>query len=156
MGIPDPDIAATRRELEALKKNPAALAKISQAAMAHGYFVSLEQARIDGSVGPALFAHEYRRYFDIALGSISEAQKETERIRTALMRMQTVATTGSRRSPVTRLGGHSDDAQFQDSLRVFQAWLASLFETYVTLFMLIEGAAGQRARWTNWPRLRRR
>lgn len=142
MGIPDPNLEQSRRELEALKQNPAKLAKISQDAMAHGFFFSLEQARIEGAIGPALFARTYRRYYDIALGSIEEAKKETDHIRNALIRMQMAATTGSRRHPVTRVSGHPDDAQFQEGLRVFQGWLASLYETYITLFMLIEGAKG--------------
>lgn len=142
MAIPDPDPAAVRREFEALKKNAAALAKLSQAAMTHGYFVALEQARIEGTVGPALFRHQYRRYFDIILEKVREAQKETEHIRSALLRMQAAATNGSRRSTVPRLRAHPDDAQFQESLRVFQGWLASLFEGYVTLFGMIEGTNG--------------
>jgi hypothetical protein len=142
MAIPDPDPAAVKREFEAFKANAAKLAQFSQAAMSHGYFVALEQARIDGSIGPALFAHEYRRYFDIVLESVREAQSETEHIRRAVLRMQAAATGGSHRAAVTRLGAHPDDAQFQDGLRVFQGWLASLFETYVTLFGLIEGASG--------------
>lgn len=142
MGIPDPNIEQSRRELEALKQMPGKLAQISQAAMAHGYFVSLEQARIENAIGPALFARTYRRYFDMALEAIEEAKKETDHIRNALMRMQATATTGSRRHPVMRLTAHPDDAQFQEGLRVFQGWLASLYETYITLFMLIEGANG--------------
>jgi hypothetical protein len=142
VAIRDPDPAAVRREFEALKKDAAKLAKLSQAAMTNGYFVALEQARIDGSVGPALFRHEYRRYFDIILEKIREGQKETEHIRSALLQMQAAATNGSRRPTVPRLGAHPDDAQFQESLRVFQGWLASLFETYVTLFGMIEGTNG--------------
>ena len=142
MAIPDPDPAAVKREFEALKTNAAKLAKLSQSAMLHGYFVALEQARIDGSVGPALFGHEYRRYFDIILESIREAQSETDHVRRALMRMQAAATNGSNRAAVTRLGAHPDDVQFQEGLRVFQGWLASLFETYVTLFGMIEGTSG--------------
>jgi hypothetical protein len=142
MAIPDPDPAAVKREFEALKKNAAKLAQFSQSAMSHGYFVALEQARIDGSVGPALFGHEYRRYFDIILESIREAQSETEHIRRALTRMQAAATNGSNRAAVTRLGAHPDDSEFQEGLRVFQGWLASLFETYVTLLGMIEGTSG--------------
>jgi hypothetical protein len=126
MAIPDPDPAAVKREFEAFKANAAKLAQFSQAAMSHGYFVALEQARIDGSIGPALFAHEYRRYFDIVLESVREAQSETEHIRRAVLRMQAAATGGSHRAAVTRLGAHPDDAQFQDGLRVFQGWPACL------------------------------
>jgi hypothetical protein len=142
MAIPDPDRAAVKREFEALKANTAKLAQFSKSAMLHGYFVALEQARIDGSIGPALFGHEYRRYFDIVLESIREAQSETEHIRRALTRMQAAATNGSNRAAVSRLGAHPDDVQFQEGLRVFQGWLASLFETYVTLFGMIEGTSG--------------
>jgi hypothetical protein len=142
MGIPDPNIEQSRRELEAFKRIPGKFEQVSQAAMAHGFFVSLEQARVEGAIGPSLFGNIYRRYYDIALEKIDEAQKETEHIRSALARMKMTATTGSRRHPVTRLSGHPDDAQFQEGLRAFQGWLASLFETYTTLFMLIEGANG--------------
>ena len=142
MTIRDPDPAAVKREFEAFKKNTAKLAQFSKAAMSHGYFVALEQARIDGSVGPALFRHEYRRYFDITLTAIREAQKETEHIRSALQRMQTAATGGTQRSTVARLSAYPDNDQFQEGLRAFQGWLASLFETYITLFGMIEGTNG--------------
>jgi hypothetical protein len=142
MAIPDPDPAAVKREFEAFKKDPATLAKFGHAAMTNGYFVAVDQARMSGSVGPALFAHEYRRYFDIALQKINEAQKETEHIRAALMRMHAAASNGSRRTSVARLDAHPDNVQFQEGLRVFQGWLASLYESYVTLFGLLEGTEG--------------
>jgi len=123
-------------------KDPAKLAKLTKAAMTNGFFVALEQARIEGTVGPALFGHEYRRYFDMLLNSVREAQKETEHIRLAVSRMQAAASAGSNRSTVVRLGAYPDDQQFQASLRVFQGWVASLFETYLSLFSLIEGING--------------
>jgi hypothetical protein len=142
MTIRDHDHEAVKREHAALMKDPAKVAQLIEAAMSNGFFVALEQARIDGSVGPALFRHEYRRYFDMTLGAIREAEKETGHIRNALARLQQAATNGANRPAITRLSAHPDDAQFQDSLRVFQGWLASLFETYLTLFTYIEGVNG--------------
>lgn len=142
MPIQDPDPAAVIREFEAFKTDPAKVALFSNAAMTHGYFVALDQARINGSVGPAFFRHEYRRYFDLALEKISEAQKETDHIRAALMRMHSAARNGSQRTTVARLDAYPDNFQFQEGLRVFQGWVASLFESYITLFGLIEGTAG--------------
>lgn len=142
MGIPDPDLAAVKRELAALKANPAKMEQYIKAAMMHGYFVALEQARIEQLVGPALFGHEYRRYFGFVLDEIHEAQKETERIRAVLSRMQTTATNGTNRRVVARLDALPDNVQFQDGLRAFQGWVVSLVETYITLFGLLEGANG--------------
>ena len=142
MTIRDSDPAAVKREFEAFKKDRTKVAQFSNAAMTHGYFVALDQARMSGAVGPALFRHEYRRYFDIALGQISEAQKETDHIRKALARMQSAARHGSQRATVARLDAHPDNVQFQEGLRAFQGWVASLVETYISLFGLIEGTAG--------------
>jgi len=142
MTTPDPDPAAVKREFDAFKQNPANVVIFSTEAMTHGYFVALDQARIKGSIGPALFGHEYRRYFGMALNQIDEAQRETDRIRATLMRMQTAARQGAQRINVSRLDAHPDNVQFQEGLRAFQGWLASLVETYVTLFGLLEGTAG--------------
>jgi hypothetical protein len=142
MAIRDHDHEAVKREHAALMKNPAKVAQLIDAAMSSGFFVALEQARIDGSVGPALFRHEYRRYFDMTLEAIREAQKETDRIRNALARLQQAAAGGANRPTITRLSAHPDDAEFQEGLRAFQGWLASLFETYLTLFSYVEGVNG--------------
>ena len=142
MTIRDSDPAAVKREFEAFKKDRTKVAQFSNAAMTHGYFVALDQARMSGAIGPALFRHEYRRYFHIALSQITEAQKETEHIRKALARMQSAARQGSERATVSRLDAYPDNAQFQDGLRAFQGWVASLVETYISLFGLIEGTAG--------------
>ena len=56
--------------------------------------------------------------------------------------MQSAARQGSERATVSRLDAFPDNAQFQDGLRAFQGWVASLVETYISLFGLIEGTAG--------------
>jgi len=122
--------------------DPARVAKYSQQAMGHGFFFALEQARISGAIGPNLFAHEYRRYYGMMLEGVQEALKETKHIEKALHRMQIAAQHGRLRQAPQGVYTFPDNDQVQDGLRLFQAWLASLFETYVTLFGYIEGTHG--------------
>jgi len=142
MAIRDQDFEAVKREHAAFIQDRARMQQFIDAGMSNGFFVTLEQARTEGSIGPALFRYQYRKYFDMIQQSIQEALKETDRIRNTLARMQAVAATGSNRVTITRLSAHPDDAQFQDSLRAFQGWVASLFETYLSLFAYIEGVNG--------------
>jgi hypothetical protein len=131
-----------KREHAAFISDPAKVAKYVNAAMSHGFFVALEQARIDKTIGPALFSHEYRRYYGMLLDHVREALKETKHIEAALRRMEMTAQHGRQRQSVERLQAVPDDRQFQEDLRIFQGWLASLFETYVTIFSYIEGTQG--------------
>jgi hypothetical protein len=133
---------AVQRDLQAFWSDPARVEKFKKDAMAVGWFVTLEQAQIKGHVGPAMFAYEYRRYYNQALDKIREALKETEHVRKALKRMETAAQQGGQRHSVRHLREFPDDRHFQEGLRLFQAWLASLYESYVTLFCYIEGSHG--------------
>ena len=82
------------------------------------------------------------RYYNETLDKIREALKEAEHVRKALRRMEMAAQQGGQRQSVQGLYAHPDDRHFQDGLRLFQAWPASLFESYVTLFCYLEGSNG--------------
>src|SRR6266705_4090625 len=89
-----PDV---ERDLRAFWSDPARVAKYKRDAMSTGWFVALEQSQLRGDIGPAMFAFEYRRYYNETLGKIREALKETEHIRKALHRMEMVAQQGVQR-----------------------------------------------------------
>jgi hypothetical protein len=142
MTIRGPDFEDVKREHKALMANPTQLKAFSEAAMQTGFFVALDQARMKGVVGPALFRHEYRRYYEMIQERVVEAEKETAHIASALKRMQSTANQGRRRMSLDRLSASPEDENFQRDLLAFQGWLASLMETYVSIFMYIEGARG--------------
>ena len=133
---------AVQQDLRVFWSDPARVAKFKKDAMTWGWFVTLEDGRAKGNVGPAMFAFEYRRYYSETQDKITEALKEVEHIRKALKRMEMAAQQGAQRRSVEWLRQYPDDRHFQEGLRLFQAWLASLFESYVTLMAYVQGANG--------------
>ncbi len=140
MAITDPDPAAVKREFEEFKKDPAQVAKFSTAAINDGYFIALDQARISGAIKPALFGHEYRRYYDMVLDEGKKSESHLQYIRAALFRLKALADSGRQKRSVARLFGQAEDGNIQNELRIFQAWLATLFESYLAMYCLILGS----------------
>jgi hypothetical protein len=103
---------ATKAQFRAFTSDPARLAKYTQAAMTHGFFYALEQARSRGEMGPALFAHEYRRYYGMLLAKIEEAARETERMRAALNRLERTAENAANKRIVERMFASPEDDLF--------------------------------------------
>lgn len=139
MPTTDPDRAAVKREFDEFRKNPAQVAKLANSAINDGYFIALEQARISGAVKPALFGHEYRRYYDMVFDEGAKSESHLHHIRAALFRIKAVAESGRQKRSVDRLFGQAEDRNIQNELRIFQAWLATLFESYLAMYCLIMG-----------------
>jgi hypothetical protein len=140
MATRDPNPAAVKRELDEFTKNPAQVAAFSTAAINDGYFIALEQARIKGSIKPALFGHEYRRYYDMLLAQIKKSESHLQHIKAATFRMEAISSRSKDRQSVDRVFGQPEDAKFQDELRIFQAWIATLLESYFAIYAVILGA----------------
>ena len=140
MSFPRYDVEQAKRELTEFLNNPGALKQFSEQAMNFGFFVTLDQARIKKIIGPALFAHEYRRYYDLIVGKIEEGETELRRLEAALRRMKAIADQGRNRRHISSVSGGPDDAPFQEALRAFQGWVVSLYETYLTICGYIVGA----------------
>src|SRR5262245_11361147 len=103
MPFPIYDREQTKRELDEFLRDPAVSKQFSEQAMNFGYFVTLEQARIKKSIGPALFAHEYRRYYDFIVEMIDEGEQEMRHLELALRRMKAIAGQGRQRRHVESL-----------------------------------------------------
>jgi hypothetical protein len=131
---------AVQRDAQAFWSDPARVEKFKKDAMTLGWFLILDLARANREIGPDLFAHEYRRYYNQTLAKVREALKETEHVRKALKRMEMAAQQGAHRNPVRSLREHPDNQNFKEGLRLFQAWLASLYESYVTLVCYVDGS----------------
>jgi hypothetical protein len=131
---------AVQRDAQAFWSDPARVEKFKKDAMTLGWFIVLDLARANREIGPDLFAYEYRRYYNQTLAKVREALKETEHVRKALKRMEAAAQQGAHRHAARSLREHPDDQNFKEGLRLFQAWLASLYESYVTLYCYVYGS----------------
>lgn len=76
------------------------------------------------------------------LPAIQRGGKHTTHIASALPRLEATARQASNRRKVPSLREAPDDQRFQEDLRIFQGWLASLFEVCVTIFSFVEGSRG--------------
>jgi hypothetical protein len=140
MTVRGPDFEEVKRQHAAFMANPAKVKEFAGFAMQYGFFVGIEQARIKGDIGAALFRHEYRRYFDMIHERVGEAEKETAHIGAVLKRMRATTNRGRNRMQLDRVSGAPDDAEFQRELLAFQGWIASLLETYLSMYMFVMGA----------------
>jgi hypothetical protein len=113
MSVWDADKAAVKRDLEEFKKDNAKMQRYFHSALAAGYFVALDHARVSGLITKAMFDHEYRRYYDVLLPHISAARKVVPHIRMALDCLEMVCHQGRERRHIESVSAFARSRQFE-------------------------------------------
>lgn len=140
MSVWDADKVAVKRDLEEFKKDNAKMQRYFHSALASGYFVALDHARVSGLITKTMFDHEYRRYYDVLLPHISEARKVVPHIRMALDRLEMVCHQGRERRHIESVSALPDHANLKDAIHVLQGWLATFFGNYLKFYGFVHGS----------------